>query len=70
MMMVVRTTRRRQKKKSENVLRPFVKLKSDERKNIEKWKKNERRCAKTSVIRYTFISYYIFIYFVLEYMYG
>lgn len=51
-MKAARTTRKRQKKKSENVLRLFVKPKNDERKNIEKWKKNEKRCAKTSGIRY------------------
>lgn len=52
MMMVVKTTRKRQKKKSENVLRRSAKPKNDGRKNIEKWKKNEKRCAKTSGIRY------------------
>lgn len=51
MMMAVKTTRKRLRKKRENVLKLSVKLKNGERKNIEKWKKNERRCAKIFAIR-------------------
>lgn len=50
-MMAVRTIKKRQKKKKENGWRRSGRLKSVGRKNIEKWKKNGRRCDKRSETR-------------------
>lgn len=51
MTMAVRTTRRRPRRRSENVWKPFVRPKNDERKSIGKWKKNEKRCVKKFEIK-------------------
>lgn len=50
--MVVKTTKKRQKKRKENGWRLSGRPKSVERKNIEKWRKNGRRCDRKYVIRY------------------
>lgn len=44
-------TRRRKRKPRERGRRPLGRLRSEERRNIAKWRKNERRCGKRSEIR-------------------
>lgn len=52
-MMAVKTTKKRQKKRKENDWRRSGRPKNAEKRNIEKWKKNARRCDRKSEIRYS-----------------
>lgn len=52
-------TRRRKKKPRERGRRLLGRLRSEERKNIARWKKNGRRCDKRSETRLIVITMFI-----------
>lgn len=50
-------TKRKPRRRKENARKLLKKLKIDEKKNIEKWKRKERKCDKKSETRSVFYLY-------------
>lgn len=45
------TIRKRQRRRRESVRRPSVRLKSDARRSIARWRRSARKCDRTYAIR-------------------